>query len=229
MVSRLPDDILGIGHWVFRSLKNPTSTLPSGLCVKTEWYSRARRGCNPRHLHHQFRLTLNSPTISKPLRVNLRIRVLQVTVIDENNKPLGAMATRDALQLAQERGFDLVEVAPQANPPVCKFLDYGAYQYRLEKQQRKQRANQKQIEIKGIRLSLNIGEHDRDVRLNQAKKFLGEGDKVKVEMILRGRENAHQDLAREIMMKFVADLGANVEQPISRQGKKFFCLIGNPS
>lgn len=136
------------------------------------------------------------------------------------------MATRDALQLAQERGFDLVEVAPQANPPVCKLLDYGAYQYRLEKQQRKQRANQKQIEIKGIRLSLNIGQHDRDVRLNQAKKFLGDGDKVKVEMILRGRENAHQDLAREIMMKFVADIGAKVEQPISRQGKKIFCLVG---
>ncbi len=138
------------------------------------------------------------------------------------------MATRDALQLAQERGFDLVEVAPQANPPVCKLLDYGAYQYRLEKQQRKQRAKLKQIEVKGIRLSLNIGRHDRDVRLNQAKKFLGEGDKVKIEMILRGRENAHQDLAREIMMKFVADLGANVEQPIARQGKKFFCLIGAP-
>lgn len=139
---------------------------------------------------------------------------------------LGVLSTRDALRMAQERGLDLVEVGPKANPPVCKILDYGAYQYRIERQQRKQKAKVKQIEVKGIRLSLNIGQHDRDVRLKKAKEFLDEGNKVKIEMILRGRENAHADLARQIISQFITDLGANVEQALSKQGNKFFCLVG---
>ncbi len=170
--------------------------------------------------------TLNATTIKQPLRTNLRIRVPQVTVIDENNKPLGVLPTAEALRLAQERGFDLVEVGPTANPPVCKFLDYGAYQYRLEKQQRKQRAHAKQIEIKGIRLSLKMGAHDRDVRLNQSKKFLANGDKVKIEMILRGRENAHRDLGQQIIQQFITDLGAKIESPLTRQGNRFSILVG---
>lgn len=142
---------------------------------------------------------------------------------------LGVLSTRDALRMAQERGLDLVEVGPKANPPVCKILDYGAYQYRIERQQRKQKAKVKQIEVKGIRLSLNIGQHDRDVRLKKAKEFLDEGNKVKIEMILRGRENAHADLARQIISQFITDLGANVEQALSKQGNKFFCLVGRAS
>lgn len=137
---------------------------------------------------------------------------------------MGVLPIREALRIAQERGFDLVEVAPQANPPVCKLLDYGAYQYRLERAQRKQRA--KQIEVKGIRLSLKMGQHDRDIRLQQSRKFLANGDKVKLEMIFRGRENAHRDLGQQIIEQFIADLGAKVEQPLSRQGNKFFCLLG---
>lgn len=168
------------------------------------------------------------PSIKPPLRTNARIRAPQVTVIDENNKPLGVLAIQEALRIAQERGFDLVEVGPKANPPVCKLLDYGAYLYRQEKLQRQQRAKTKQIEVKGIRLSLKMGSHDRDIRLQQAKKFLAKGDKVKLEMIFRGRENAHRDLGGQIIQQFITDLGAKVEQPISRQGNKFFCLLGRP-
>ena len=148
-------------------------------------------------------------------------------MIDENNKQIGTINTEEALRMAEERGFDLVEVSPKANPPVCKLLDYGAYQYRLGKAERKQKAKQKKIEVKGIRISFKIGEHDLEIRKNQTLKFIEKGDKVKVEMMLRGRENAHQDRAREIINKFIASLGKNIfiEQTLSRQGNKFFVVL----
>lgn len=130
--------------------------------------------------------------------------------------------------MAQERGFDLVEVAPNARPPVCKLLDYGAYQYRLEKQERKAKAHQKRIEVKGVRISFKMGDHDLGVRQETAKRFLGEGHKVKIEMILRGREFAHQDRARENVREFIKALGDGiyVEQALNKQGNKLFCVIG---
>ncbi|MBI4093315.1 MAG: translation initiation factor IF-3 [Candidatus Kerfeldbacteria bacterium] len=151
-----------------------------------------------------------------------------MTLIDEQDKSLGVVKLGEALRLAQERGYDLVEVAPNAKPPVCKILDYGAYQYRLEKQERKSKAHQKRIEIKGVRLSFKIGEHDRTVRRDLARRFLDQGHKVKIEMILRGREFAHQSRARENVMTFIAELGddVEVEQSLSKQGNKLFCLIG---
>lgn len=135
--------------------------------------------------------------------------------------------TGEALRMAEERGFDLVEVSPKANPPVCKLLDYGAYQYRLEKVERKQKAKQKIIEVKGIRLSFKIGAHDLEIRKNQALKFIEKGDKVKLEMILRGREMAHQDMAREIISKFIESLGEKIiiEQPLTRQGNRFSVVL----
>ncbi len=178
------------------------------------------------------RLIHNSPTIStKFLRVNGLIRIPQVTLIDETGKSVGIIATSEALRMAQDRGFDLVEVAPHARPPVCKLLDYGAYQYRIEKQERKSKAHQKKVDIKGIRLTFKIGEHDRTVRQETAKKFLAEGHKVKIEMILRGREFAHQDLAREKVKEFIKELGegVTVEQPLSKQGNKLLCIITNVS
>lgn len=155
------------------------------------------------------------------------IRVPEVTLIDEAGVSVGTISTAEALRMAQERGFDLVEVAPHARPPVCKLLDYGAYQYRLEKQERKAKANQKRVEIKGIRLTFKIGDHDRTVRQETAKRFLSEGHKVKIEMILRGREFAHQDLAREKVKEFIAELGDGIttEQALSKQGNKLICVI----
>lgn len=138
------------------------------------------------------------------------------------------MSIDRALALARERGLDLVEVAPNAKPPVCKLLDYGAYQYRIEKAERKQKAHQKKIEVKGVRLSFKIGDHDLGHRVSIAKKFLEEGNKVKIEMILRGRENAHRDYAEGIFKKFLAQLESDViiESPFSRQGNRVSLLIG---
>lgn len=149
-------------------------------------------------------------------------------LIDEQGKSHGELATEEALRIATERGFDLVEVSPRAQPPVCKLLDYGAYQYRIEKQERKAKAHQKRIEVKGVRLSFKIGEHDWLVRQQTARRFLDEGHRVKIEMILRGRENAHQDRAREKVKEFISGLGDKVfvEQPMNKQGNKLFCVIG---
>ncbi len=168
------------------------------------------------------------PISSKYLNVNRNIRSPEIRLIDENDRSLGILRTDEALRIANERGFDLVEVAPHAKPPVCKLLDFGAYLYRLEKQERKSKAHQKRIEVKGVRISFKIGEHDRQVRQETAKRFLAEGHKVKIEMILRGREFAHQDRARELVNQFIKDLGDRVviEQPLNKQGNKLFCLIG---
>ncbi len=149
-------------------------------------------------------------------------------LIDEQGKSHGVVTTDEALRLAQERGFDLVEVAPHARPPVCKLLDYGAYQYRLEKQERKAKAHQKRIEVKGVRLSFKIGDHDRQMRQSTARRFLDQGHKVKIEMILRGREFAHQGRAREKIVEFIKELGEKVlvEQPLNKLGNKLSCVIG---
>lgn len=137
------------------------------------------------------------------------------------------MATSDALRIAIERGFDLVEVSPKAAPPVCRLLDYGAYQYQIEKSERKARAHQKKIDVKGLRLSLKIGAHDFDFRVGQAIKFLDQGHKVRVELFLRGREKAHAPLAIDILNSYVKKLGDNVvvDQPLSRQGGKMFMIV----
>lgn len=205
---------------------------------------RVGQGCNAPHLHQTRKSEVRDQKsvggrqsetiqpisvnpIQRRLRINFQIRSPRVVVIDEHNKPLGELDIREAQKIASERGFDLVEVAPNAKPPVCKILNYGAYQYRLEKAERKQKARQKRIEIKGIRLSLKIGQHDLEVRRVQSQKFLGEGHKVRVELLLRGRENAHRPLGQDIIRKFVASLGPTLtEQPMSMLGGKISMTVG---
>lgn len=154
--------------------------------------------------------------------LNRQIRVPQVVLIDETGANMGIKPTAEALRLADERGFDLVEVNPAANPPVAKLLDSGQWQYELEKQRKKQKARQKKTGLKGVRLSLRIGEHDLETRRGQARRFLAEGHKVKVEIVLRGRERGFSDAGRRIMQDFVQSLGegAFIEQPFSKQGGK---------
>lgn len=149
-------------------------------------------------------------------------------LIDENGQPLDVVNTEEALRRAQEADLDLVEVSPLAQPPVCRIMNYGSYQYQQEKKERKQKAKQKKVDIKGIRISLKIGPHDLEMRKNQALKFLEKGDKVKVEMILRGRERAHRNRAREIIEQFGASLSENiiVEQPLKQQGGRLSMLLG---
>jgi translation initiation factor IF-3 len=150
-----------------------------------------------------------------------------VQIIDAEGKFLGKMPTERAFQLAKEQELDLVEVNPRANPPICKIIDWGSYLYQQEKAERKQKAKAKVSEIKGIRLSLKIGAHDLDMRRSQTVKFFEQGDRVKLEMILRGRERARMDLARQIMMDFVKSLGDDVvvDAPMSSMGGRLTALI----
>lgn len=153
-------------------------------------------------------------------QVNQYIHTPQVRLIDEEGNGLGIVDTAEALRMAQERGLDLVEVSPKANPPVAKILNYGSFKYKQEKQVQKQKAQVKKIETKGIRLSLGIGQHDKEIRLKQAREFLTEGNKIRTEMVLRGRERQQINLAREVINKFIGALEeiAVIEQPMTRQG-----------
>lgn len=148
-------------------------------------------------------------------------------IIDAEGKFLGKMPTEQALRLAKDQELDLVEVNPRADPPICKIIDWGSYLYQQEKAERKQKAKTKVSEIKGIRLSLKIGAHDLGMRREQSLKFFEQGDRVKLEMILRGRERARMDLARQIMMDFVKSLGDNVvvDAPMSSMGGRLTALI----
>lgn len=150
-------------------------------------------------------------------------------LIDEQGVNYGVIDIQKALELANERGLDLVEVSPLAKPPVAKIVDYSKLRYEEEKERRKDRAKQKKVEIKGVRLSLRIGDHDRENRLKQAERFLNQNDKVKIELILRGRERQHVDLAKKIINDFVAAIdqlvGVVLEQSISIQGGKLSALV----
>lgn len=132
----------------------------------------------------------------------------QVRVINEQGEMVGIMPTAEAISLAKSQGMDLIEVSPKASPPVAKILSYDKYRYQLEKAERIHRKKQKKIEIKGIRISVRIGQHDLDFKASQALKFLGHGDKVKVELFLRGRERANVSFAFEVLKKFLQALPA---------------------
>jgi translation initiation factor IF-3 len=131
-------------------------------------------------------------------------------VIDEDGTQLGEMETSEALKLAKSKELDLVEVAPNARPPVCKILDYGQLKYQKAKEEQKQRKKQKKVEVKGVRISIRISENDLNFKVNQAQKFLDKGNKVRVEIIMRGREKAHMNLGRDMLMKFADKLEGNI-------------------
>ena len=130
--------------------------------------------------------------------------------------------------MAHEAGLDLVEVGPTANPPVCKIADYGALKFRQQKQERKQKAKQKKVDVKGIRISLNIGEHDLQIKANRAKQFFEEGHKVKIEIILRGRERQFKDLAIEKISQFEKSLGIPTKEEVKLtfMGNRISKVIG---
>ncbi len=167
--------------------------------------------------------------IKRKYKTNQFIRVPQIRLIDENGDNIGIIDTDKALTMAKEKGLDLVEVSPVAKPPVAKIVDYSKLRYQEEKERRKESAKKKKIETKGIRLSLRISGHDLSVKINQAKKFLDQGDKVKTEITLKGRERQHKSLAAEVVKKFISELNKNIEtvieQPINIQGGKVTVLI----
>ncbi len=152
-------------------------------------------------------------------RINEQIRAAQIRVIDDRGSQLGIMAPFEALQIARERAADLVEVAPLANPPVCRIMDFGKFQYQQSKQDRLSKAKQKKIEIKGIRIGIRTDEHDLDFKKTQTEKFLKKGDKVKIEITLRGREKARKDLARNSLNLFLKSI--TVPRAIEQEIKSF--------
>lgn len=163
-------------------------------------------------------------------RANQQIKALEVRVVDEEGKNLEAMPTKQALAIAEERGYDLVEVSPKAQPPICKLLNFGQFKYEQEKMARKKKTQTQKVIIKGIRLSLRIGEHDRKVRQEKALEFLKEGQKVQVDLILRGRERRQIELARKLMEEFAASLNtekvpSKIEQPFQRQGGRLSMIV----
>lgn len=172
----------------------------------------------------------NKPEVLQ-YRVNEQLRVLpEVGLIDENGANLGVMPTGKALELAVERGYDLVEVSPKANPPIAKLMDFGQFKYEKEKEARKQKAKSHNVEVKGVRLSLRIGAHDMEVRREQAKRFLEKGDKVQIEIVLRGREKQYANLAKGVMDKFFEllkqDYNVAIEQPFAKQGGRLTIVVG---
>lgn len=136
------------------------------------------------------------------LMINEEIRDREVRVVDQNGEQLGVMPIRQALEKAEEMQLDLVKIAPQARPPVCKIMDYGKYRFEQSKKEREFRKNQKVITVKEVRLSATIEDHDVDVKLKNAIKFLKEGNKVKATIRFRGRQITHSEIGRQVMTEF---------------------------
>ncbi|HSU18111.1 MAG TPA: translation initiation factor IF-3 [Acidobacteriaceae bacterium] len=141
------------------------------------------------------------------IRTNERIRAREVRVIDEKGEQLGVMAPFDALKIARERSLDLVEISPNAVPPVCKIQDYGKFLYEKDKSDRAARKKQKVITIKEVKFSVTVDEHDYQTKKNQAVRFLSEGDKVKASLRFKGRQMAHRDLGYKIINRLIGDIG----------------------
>jgi translation initiation factor IF-3 len=165
----------------------------------------------------------------KTYAVNEEITAPSVLVLGKDGNNHGVLKTFDALRLAREQGLDLVEINPKTDPPVAKIIDFGQFRYNQEKEARLQKAHQHVVELKGVRLSLRIGQHDMEIRKNQALKFLNDGNKAKVELMLRGREMQQVPMAVEMIRKFVEGIHKEVpirwEQDVEKQGNKVTAII----
>lgn len=159
--------------------------------------------------------------------INDDIRDREIRVIAENGDQLGIMPTAQALKLAEEKNLDLVKIAPQAKPPVCKIMDYGKYKFEQSKREKEAKKNQHVVDIKEVQLSLNIDTHDFNTKLNHARRFLTEGNKVKVAIRFRGREMARPERGLELMEQFAtecADL-SSIERPAKLDGKTMLMFL----
>ncbi len=166
-------------------------------------------------------------SISKGVRINDRIRVKEVRVVNPDGVQLGVLPIEEALQRASSLGFDLVEVAPDARPPVCRIMDYGKYRYEQSKKARAARKKQTIIQVKEIKLRPKTEEHDFQFKARHAERFLTEGNKVKVTLMFRGREVLHMDLGRKLLDRFVEVLkdAAAVEQSPRLEGRSMVLLL----
>ena len=160
-------------------------------------------------------------------QINEDIRDKEVRLISSDGQQLGIMSSRDALAVAAKAGLDLVKISPQATPPVCKVMDYGKYRFEQTKREKENRKNQKVIELKEIRLSATIDQHDMEVKAKACQKFLGNGDKVKVTIRFKGRQIKHGDIGMDVMDAFyemVKD-AASVDKPAKQEGRNMIMIL----
>jgi len=160
-------------------------------------------------------------------RINEAIKAKQVRLIDDLGENRGIVSLKEALSVADEAGLDLIEISPQANPPVCKVLDFGKYKYEVQKRKNEAKKNQKVVNIKELKLRPAIDTHDYEVKLKQAKKFLSQGDKVKFTMRFKGRELSANNMGKEVLDKIVEDLElvAKVDQAPKLEGRQMSMLM----
>jgi translation initiation factor IF-3 len=160
-------------------------------------------------------------------RVNGDIMAPRVRLIGETGEMIGVIGVREAISMAEEAGLDLVEVSPNAEPPVCKIVDYGKYKYEAQKKANEARKKQKVIEVKEIKMRPGIDDHDYDVKMRAMRKFLDEGDKVKVTLRFRGREMVHQDLGMKVLHRVRDDLetAAKIEQMPKMEGRQMTMVL----
>ena len=179
---------------------------------------------------HLFFIQLFSEVLliaTKELQINEEIRDREVRVITDDGEQLGVMSSSEALKAAQYRSLDLVKIAPQAQPPVCKIMDYGKYRFDRQKREKEAKKNQKVIEIKEVQLSLNIDTHDLETKVNHALRFLKAGNKFKVSIRFRGREMVHPERGYEIMQSFAeacSELGT-VEKPAKLENRNMLMFL----
>lgn len=164
---------------------------------------------------------------TKETQINEEIRDKEVRVIDTDGTQIGVMPIQEAMRLAEEKNTDLVKIAPQAKPPVCKIMDYGKYRFEQAKREKEAKKNQRIIEIKEVRLSLNIDTHDFETKVGHAVKFLKAGNRVKVSIRFRGREMAHPENGKVIMKKFAdaCEEYGTVEKPAKLEGRTMLMFI----
>lgn len=165
--------------------------------------------------------------ISNQVRLNHQIRAQQLRVIDEDGQQLGVLSKREALELAAQRELDLVEISPNADPPVAKIVDWGKYNYQKTKQLQKQKRSSKTSELKQMRFGLKIGDHDLDVKLKKVTTFLEEGHKVKITLFYRGREMAHKDIGFKLAQRVIERYGNTVvvDQAPQLNGKQLIFVL----
>lgn len=161
------------------------------------------------------------------MRINEEIRAREVRVVSESNEQLGIMLLRDALRVAAEQQLDLVEVAPTAKPPVCRIMDFGKFKYEQQKRDKEVKKKQKTFTLKEVKLRPNIEDHDFEVKLKNALRFLEDGDKVKVTIMFRGRELSHPELGKQVLVRMAAAVKevANVEREPKLEGKNMIMIL----
>ncbi len=166
--------------------------------------------------------------VKNQIQTNGEIRDREVRVISRTGEMLGVMSAREALRLAEDEGLDLVKISPNAVPPVCKIMDYGKFKFEQAKKEKENRRNQKVVELKEVQLSMTIDVGDLNVKAKQATKFLEQGNKVKVSIRLRGRQMAHANLARDVIMNFCETLKeiSVIEKPLNLEGRNLILILG---